>query len=197
MMDTRYIKDYIKQLNERVKVYNDCMDIITDVEEIEKGVYKHPLDALVIDIQNIYKVYKNYTNNLGERNIHVYRIIDKGLLMAESTVKLTVSNIAHDLKHSTEFIMNSCPKHTLNLIKNELVRLSDYNNSYDPINDFLTNKDYTDNNKEAVEVLYENLIDIKKDLIKFANCLRMPVIIDEMKHSNHLINDDELKEDDE
>lgn len=196
-MEERYIKDYIKQLNERVKVYNDCMDIVADVEEIENGVYKHPIDALVIDILNIYKCYKSYTNNLGERNIHVYRIIDKGLLMAESTVKLTVSNIVHDLKHSTEFIMNSCPKHTLNLIENELLRLSEYNNSYDPINDFLTNKDYTDNNKEAVEVLYENLIDIKKDLIKFANSLTMPIIYDEMKHSNHLINDDELKGDNE
>lgn len=169
MEENKKISDYIKQLNRRCKLYNDCVMIIDKVSRVLLfSENKNNIDK-VKEILEIYLDYRRLLNNPYE----IRDIINNELIETVEFIKCRMSSIIQEL-------ISIKPLMSMNKIKEsidgEIERLDYYyNNKKDSIcivNDFLNEDiDFTEND---IDVIFKGLMKVKNRLMNYASSIEMP-----------------------
>ena len=171
------INDYIDQLNELCKLYNDCMGISNRIDKLlanNEGAPKCKYDISILkDISYVYLEYERNLNNTFE----IIRIINEELIDTVNFIKSTVSPIVETLVSLKPYIkINSIIKDIDNKIEHlnyNYIYLKDKPRTIVIINNFLYEDINFSNND--LETIFKGFMKLRNRLVDYANSLEIPM----------------------
>lgn len=173
--EKQYLKDYIDQINKKVKVYNDCTKLVTD--------FKGSVECFRCNnVKYRFEIFYNYYIVLS--NVDTIRNIIKNSFNKSSEIikiKLTEKSfkiIKNDDENLLSYVVSNSK--TLKDIYNILYKSNCRNIDivYDYLHSSFVNKDDWDNDIEIISIIEKDLTDLVNKIEDIINSIEMPYIED-------------------
>lgn len=168
--EKQYIKDYITQLDKKIKVYNECKTIIHSFNQINNSY-----DSLCNRIKNQFNLYYNHYITLNN-NSSIRKIIEKNFNRSSLAITAVLINIEHQ-------IQDECSKNFINSIFNHIDDIRAIHNiitkdKIQMIKEYIDTYNFNDTNTNVIDTLNRDLTELANTLKNLMDSIEMPYVKD-------------------